>query len=428
MKKTVSNHTRITIIDAIMGTGKSTYLIEKVINAQPQRKFLIVLPTLSECERYNKETTAQTVEPQARSTKSMDLQRLIRQGVNVVTTHSLIQNIDETTLELLRENDYALIIDECLDTVHKYENKFTASDMKSILTDGYVYEDEDGFLHWNETKEEELFHRAYHGRWDDIKRLCHLKALMCLRKKNGNLSKDIIMWTMPIEFFTLFKECYVATYLWNGSIQKNYFDLNHISYKHMTLSDGELVEYNSKLELEKRKQYFELINICSAQRLNAIGKSEKHCRNPLSSSWYKRLKNSEDGRQQLQLLKRMLCNYVRNIVRTPSDLNMWTTFKEHKSLLRGAGYTKGFVPLNSKGTNDYRNKESLAYMVNLFIHPDLTLFFNSYGIQPNEDLYALSELLQWIWRSRIRDGKPINLYLPSSRMRNLISRWASGEL
>jgi len=35
------------------------------------------------------------------------------------------------------------------------------------------------------------------------------------------------------------------------------------------------------------------------------------------------------------------------------------------------------------------------------------------------DAYALTELIQWVWWSRVRRGEPITLYLPSPRMRRL---------
>ena len=50
-------------------------------------------------------------------------------------------------------------------------------------------------------------------------------------------------------------------------------------------------------------------------------------------------------------------------------------------------------------------------------------FFNLKGIEFNEDEYALSELIQWIFRSAIRDGKSINIYLPSKRMRTFLINW-----
>ena len=36
---------------------------------------------------------------------------------------------------------------------------------------------------------------------------------------------------------------------------------------------------------------------------------------------------------------------------------------------------------------------------------------------------ALGALLQWAWRSQIRNGKPIDIYIPSERMRELLNNW-----
>ena len=40
-----------------------------------------------------------------------------------------------------------------------------------------------------------------------------------------------------------------------------------------------------------------------------------------------------------------------------------------------------------------------------------------------ENEYALGEMIQWIWRSAIRDGKEIWIYVPSRRMRELLKQW-----
>ena len=45
------------------------------------------------------------------------------------------------------------------------------------------------------------------------------------------------------------------------------------------------------------------------------------------------------------------------------------------------------------------------------------------GIRVEEDQYALSELIQWIFRSALRDNKEITLYIPSKRMRKLLENW-----
>ena len=45
----------------------------------------------------------------------------------------------------------------------------------------------------------------------------------------------------------------------------------------------------------------------------------------------------------------------------------------------------------------------------------------------DKDLWALSTMLQFIFRSRLRKGEAINLYIPSSRMRELFKSWLEGE-
>lgn len=50
-------------------------------------------------------------------------------------------------------------------------------------------------------------------------------------------------------------------------------------------------------------------------------------------------------------------------------------------------------------------------------------FFRSKDVKVDENTFALSELIQWIFRSQLRDGKKINIYIPSKRMRNLLENW-----
>ena len=41
----------------------------------------------------------------------------------------------------------------------------------------------------------------------------------------------------------------------------------------------------------------------------------------------------------------------------------------------------------------------------------------------DSDKLATSEMVQWLWRSQLRDGKEIWLYMPSKRMRQLLIKW-----
>ena len=68
----------------------------------------------------------------------------------------------------------------------------------------------------------------------------------------------------------------------------------------------------------------------------------------------------------------------------------------------------------------------MVYAVNRFQNPQIMNFFTDQDY--NQELFALQEMLQFIWRSAIREDKPIHLYVPSERMRNLLKQWLNGEL
>ena len=141
--------------------------------------------------------------------------------------------------------------------------------------------------------------------------------------------------------------------------------------------------------------------------------------NDLSKTWYLRNKNNNS----MKILKNNISNFFRHIRNDTSSDNIWTTFKDYKESLKGKGYTKGFLPLNSRATNEYRDRTSVVYPVNRFLNPFVKNFFVMNGIEVDEDGYALSEMLQFIWRSAIRDGKEIWVYIPSIRMRRLLQKW-----
>ena len=58
------------------------------------------------------------------------------------------------------------------------------------------------------------------------------------------------------------------------------------------------------------------------------------------------------------------------------------------------------------------------------MNPVLNNYLKALGVEVKQDGYALSEMLQWIWRSAIRteDGE-IWVYIPSRRMRSLFKAW-----
>ena len=190
-----------------------------------------------------------------------------------------------------------------------------------------------------------------------------------------------------------------------------------------------MTDYIKDYDLESISK---LINIYEGN-LNLIGESKDKRKQPLSSTWYK----NANG-EQLRIIQNNTYNYFRNICKRKSNEVIWTTFKERvdtpetkknrKIKIKPHSYTKGYVSCNARATNIYRDRDTVAYLINRYNSPVIINFFKDRGATVDEDIFALSELLQFIWRSAIRDGKPINVYIPSKRMRTLLIRWLNNEL
>lgn len=231
---------------------------------------------------------------------------------------------------------------------------------------------------------------------------------------------ELYYWIFPKPILEAFDEIIVLTYMFDGQQLKYYFDLNAIEYSYIGVrKTSERFEFCENYKMEQRNTDFRnKIHILQNKKINRIGDD----RFALSKSWYeRRRKNPED--ESLKQLKNNIRNVFSNIFKSKSDENMWTTFKNYHGLVRGAGYSRGLVACNTRATNQYVCKDSLAYAVNVFMHPNLTNWFHNNGISVDQDKYALSEMLQWIWRSGIREGREINLYVPSRRMRTLLENW-----
>jgi hypothetical protein len=190
------------------------------------------------------------------------------------------------------------------------------------------------------------------------------------------------------------------------------FDMQSIGPK------GDLVPWAENSERATKEKLRSLVTIYDG-KLNAMGRSNGKD-NPLSSSWFKRAKLPEYA-----ALRRATISFFEYTARTPSALNAWTTFKERKPKLKGTRYGRddNWIPLNAKATNEYIEKRSLAYLANRFSLPVIKSYFEERGISVNDEVYALSEMVQWLWRSGIRRSDPIAVFVPSDRMRRLLRLW-----
>lgn len=402
---------QIVVIDSIMGSGKTTKAMNYVKD-NPYDRFMYITPYLDEIKRI-KEVNKDMIEPRPiKGSKLNHIRKLTSEGKNIISTHALLSRFDLEIQDNVKYGEYTLILDEVANVVEQFT--FNTLSDKEDFFNHYAYVDEEGYCVWDEDKHPVENYSKGSKFYDEM--------CLCINRNLINVDNTLLMWELPIEIFKKFKQVVILTYLFEGSVQKPYFDAFEVEYDKLSIKDNEIVPYY-ETPREVKEHLASLINICDSALLNEIGNDNYS----LSSTWYQ--KNMSKA-VMLDRMKKNLTSFFGKHTEAKAKDIMWSTFKDYQYRLKGKGYTKGYCVYNMRATNDYRECYGLAYLLNVYPHYSLTRYFVNKGLDKiNSDKYALSILLQWIWRSRIRNGdsseieRKIDLYLPSLRMRNLLLKW-----
>lgn len=389
-----------------MGSGKSSAAIT-FMNEHPEKKFLYVTPYLPEVERIVSACPGLNIQTPTddQCTKLESIHQLLADGANIASTHALFRNYTAYTEELIGSGGYTLIMDEVFTVMEPL--RFSPDDIDVMINSGLAKIGDDGeHVVWLDEN--------YNGtRFADAKQKAMCNNLIRYRGK-------VMFWTFPVHTFTVFEDVYILTYLFDAQTQRYYYDMHNVDYTYIGTEfiDGIYRFSNSTFLPEYARTLKDKISILDDKKLNRIG--DNRC--ALSYSWYKRAAQYKK-KPLITAVRNNIYNVFRNRFQSNSTQNMWTCFKPQQKLLSGGGYAKGFVVCNARATNDYADKNSLAYCVNIFLDPDIAGYFRDNGVRIEEDKYALSEMIQWIWRSAIRRGEGIEVYVPSKRMRTLLIDW-----
>lgn len=410
----------INVIDSGCGTGKTSWAID-YMKSNPNKKFIFVTPMRTEIDRITKCTNGFKTPMNKGENFLPNFNYLIEHNNNVVVTHETFKKANAVTSKLLTERNYVLIIDEALDVVHQFKD-IEKNDFQLLRETKRITINENRYIQWNNELQYDK------GKFLDFK----------LSANNGNLiyvDKSNITWNFPPYIFHCFKEIYILTYLFSGQPMKYYFNYYGIGHELLSVEKDiingtyRLKGYDFNDEIQFRKTYGKLINIYEG----SINYNNKRG-NSLSKKYYQNL--NEEGFNEL---KNNLYNYLNNKVRASAKSVMWSTYEDYYTKLKPRGYSQFYSPdvknkdakiknitflaCNARATNDYKDRYNLAYLCNRYPSPMLSDFFETKGIQMDANMFALSELLQWAFRSRIRNQEPINIYVPSFRMRNLLNDW-----
>lgn len=412
---------KIKVYDAIMGSGKTNNALERMKNyLNKEQKFIYITPFLSEIDRVidslgndkvftplnsqenglgkysvveniideNGEIDLNADKSYKYLNKRSQFLKMASQGKNIISTHSLFMSLKKEDFSLFQE--YTLILDEVVTPLKV--KRVGGKDIEILENQELIIIDQN-------TKEVKFINEEYNDdAFRNVKTLCNNNTVFYL-------DKHFFVWVFPIEIFKEFKEIQVLTYLFEGSLLCAYFKMYKLEY-----------DILKKDSYEQLLQYKQLLNLYDGRSNNVTGL------NSFSKTWIDNL-SKINSRKIVNTTE----NIFKRVFRTKSIENGYTTFKDFNKKFSGKGYTKGFIPINARASNQFRHKKSMAYLGNRYYDPQTINFFRERGVELNEELWALSELIQWIWRGCIRDKKKMNLFLPSNRMRKLLVDWLEGK-
>lgn len=428
---------RIKVVDSRPGSGKTSYAIQYINSLPEDTKIIYITPFLKECDRMKDSCpTRNFYAPDSRlgkGSKMVNMIELIKKGRNVVSTHALFSNIDDRLIDAIRSHSYILILDEVMNVVEKFD--LYKDDPKKTTNQKELLTKEDIAI-LLQKKIIEVNEETYMVTWTDrehtLNKYVQLKTLAD-REMLYLIHGDLLIWSFPIEVFRegVFDEIFILTYLFDNQIQAYYykfFDLEYTTYIVKETAkkkyDLFLAEDYQETDIEWRRTIKNLIHICDNEKLNKIGSAYRDASNrlvesALSKSWYERA-----DKESIKVLVNNCVNFFVNYTKGKGVQKMWTCFKANKKLFKNNFIpVKGWIELNARATNDYGDRNSLVYPINRYLNPFYIFFFEKKNIFLDQDGYALSELIQWIFRSAIRNDKEIWLYIPSQRMRTLLTDW-----
>lgn len=434
--------TKVRVYDAMCGQGKTERIIEDI--SKMTNPVLYISPLLSEVDRvcgfklkeggnlmkdddgnimYEEDHPLRDksfIAPTRKwlRNKSDVIKELIVGGENIAATHTLFSMMDSECISILKSSNYTLIIDEDLCVWKRFQLRGFRNDehgdgveyigeksknttdavIHNFINNNIINVGDLGVLSWNEDKFSAFEKDPV---WYEIKNYCDSQQLLLIDNK-------VVFWELPPSLLRAFKDIIVATYMFKSSYFATYLTYNNIPFEIETFG-------------KKPKDIAHLVNMVEG-KINSVGDSE----GALSYTHLCADKRSDRLEAKSKLNKNLL-NFFKNICKSKPEDRLWTTYKSAVEGIQGR-YGTSWLAFNTKATNDYIHCRDVAYLCNNY--PNVMLLKIVAKRQEHafdKDLWALSTMLQFIFRSRLRKGEPINLYIPSSRMRELFKRWLGGE-
>ena len=409
------------------GSGKTSAAIKYM--RQHDEHYIYITPYVSEYKRIIEQCPERNFQtPAEEPSKLANTLPLLRQHCNIASTHALFASYTPEIVALIKAGGYTMIMDEAFQVIDTMEA--TSQDVKDLLRRNMIAIEPDTYI----------------VRWlDDAYDGTSFQDLM-LRAKSGTLlyyHDTFLFWMFPIEVFNAFENVIVMTYMFSAQNQRYYFEMNNVEYDYIGIRKLGPLDYEFCHVEDETPYILDLqnkIHIFDNAKLNSIGtpllKDPKRMRIDTSLSAQK-LKAKKRDPNYYDLIGKNIYNYFHNYCHATAGSTMWSILSDYKPANKKKRdgqrekschvdtrrYDDDYIECTARATNQYSDRKYLAYVRNIFMNPFLSMYYRDHGCTINEEEYAVAELIQWVWRSAIRNGEDIYIYLPSARMRILFQEW-----
>ena len=312
----------------------------------------------------------------------------------------------------LREKEYVLIIDEECDLIEPFGNGYKKSDIGFLLNKKCIEIDHNdlGKINWISTEEDSYRDDKY----AKFRSLCNLGMLYAAKSSDSCLTVHL-----PISLVSAAKRVILISYRFEHSIMNHFVKMKGLEVVPFT----EVVL--SKFDKENIKNLIKVIDYTYSEKFRDTY--------VLSSTWYDNAKTED-----MELISNIIRRVCSSRKTTKKDV-MWTAPKDYCIDVRRGGRKISpasygamsntdsdegcWVACAARATNKYSHKWMLVHAYNRFPNQVLRIYLRDYGFVIDEGEFALSEMIQWIWRSRIRNNESIVLCIIPKRMKKLFNDW-----
>lgn len=409
----VSTNAHLRLLDRPCGSGKTTEMIKSFRSDQ---RYLVVVPLLTEVERVIEQSGVAFAQPEETTgygTKEAHLEILLRKKKNVVTTHALYQNIVGLVRQGLLEG-YHIIIDEVPDVLEVVGSISKISLEEFYVGLGYVKLDDDGRL--RPTKKWQEYSDVVSDTLSS--KVFNLASLGLLH----HFDDEFIIWGYPKELLSAGLSVTVMTYLAEGTLLYRYLLKNKIPFVH---------DFDALAATKARRDALELVEVRSIPRL------KKHKWSYTAQGSFTKAEAKEVAGGLLGIRRKDLLGVALDQVLVVCRKDRWfLKGNDHETKRKQGPFAMGsklfkvarWLPNTTRGTNDYADATHMIYLYDQFVNPVYLRFLEIEDKTAFNEQYALAELVQVIYRTAVRRGEKVVVYIPSERMRRVFEEYRNSDL